>query len=139
MAEVEKGSCLCGAIHIEISAKPIAVANCYCTICQKSGGGFCSVNIGVPASALKVTQGQPKVYCPTGDSGKKVNRYFCGDCGSPLYSIAEVAPEIAYAKTPLFDNAKNFAPQVDIYVKSALPGSFNSDRPKFETMPPRNN
>ena len=82
------GGCACGAVRYECSADPIMAANCYCRDClpqRSTGTAMASVMI-VPKAALKVT-GALKHYEVTGDSGNKVSRGFCPDCGSPIISI----------------------------------------------------
>ena len=44
---------------------------------------------------LKLIKGQPKVYITKGNSGADVERFFCANCGSTLYTVApKVASEI---------------------------------------------
>ncbi len=49
----------------------------------------------VTATGIKFTSGTPKVFNTVGDSGKKVMRRFCGDCGSPLVTNLEASPDLA--------------------------------------------
>ena len=71
---------------------PVITAVCHCTHCQKTSGGAGSVNAVLPRTALKVT-GTPKRYAAKADSGRTLMRYFCGECGSPIYSHRETTPE----------------------------------------------
>lgn len=41
---------------------------------------------------LKLIKGQPKVYITKGNSGADVERFFCANCGSTLYTVA---PKVA--------------------------------------------
>jgi hypothetical protein len=41
---------------------------------------------------LKLMKGQPKVYITKGNSGADVERFFCANCGSTLYTVA---PKVA--------------------------------------------
>jgi len=69
---------------------------------------------------LKVLTGEPKGYKqPTGaaQSGKDVIRYFCGDCGTPLWAAAESAPETYTIKLAMFGN--QLPPGKEIYWKRA--------------------
>jgi hypothetical protein len=76
-----RGSCLCGAVKIEVSI-PLAPADaCHCTQCRKQTGHyFASTN--VPRDALTVT-GEDKVGWY--QSSEKVRRGFCTICGSVLF------------------------------------------------------
>ena len=80
------GSCLCGAIRYRINTGVSELRACHCQHCQKASGTFGSVNVVIPASAFEITQGTPKRYDAKAESGRTLHRYFCGDCGSPIYS-----------------------------------------------------
>lgn len=75
------GSCLCGAVKIEVSI-PLAPADaCHCGQCRKQTGHyFASTN--VPREALTVA-GEDKVGWY--QSSEKVRRGFCTICGSVLF------------------------------------------------------
>ena len=80
------GGCACGAVRYECSADPIMAANCYCRDCQHSTGTAMASVMLIPKAALKMT-GDLKYFESTGDSGGKVNRGFCPNCGSPIISL----------------------------------------------------
>src|SRR3970282_2959001 len=93
MPDPLSGSCLCGAIRYTISAPLTELRACHCTHCQKASGAGGSVNAAVPSSAFKLSQGTPKRYAGTADSGRTLYRYFCGDCGSPIFSQRATHPD----------------------------------------------
>lgn len=99
-----KGSCLCGSISYSADADPVMVAACHCKDCQKQTGTTYSVIVGVPEDSVKVT-GDPKTYQTIGESTHAVNRKFCGDCGSPLLTSADVAPGLLFIKAGTLDEA----------------------------------
>ncbi|TFY57964.1 hypothetical protein EVJ58_g6703 [Rhodofomes roseus] len=75
---------------------------------------------------LQVIQGQPKAYKQppnTNLSGKQVTRYFCGDCGTPLWVESDATPTLYAVKLALFGN--NFAPGIEIFWKNAH-GTYRS-------------
>lgn len=80
------GGCLCGAIRYALSAAPGPLVACYCTDCQRASGGGFSVNARLPDRAFRLLQGQPRIFEKTVDSGRRLQRHFCGDCGSPIFS-----------------------------------------------------
>ena len=83
------GNCLCGAIEIKLNEAPSEIIACYCTSCQKATGGTASYNIIQPDSDSEITKGTTKVFKEIADSGSNLERHFCGDCGSPIYSVTE--------------------------------------------------
>ncbi|KAH6685403.1 glutathione-dependent formaldehyde-activating enzyme [Plectosphaerella plurivora] len=103
------GSCMCGEIKYESSAeKPELTALCHCTDCQKWSGSAFTSNAGVPTDSFKVTQGTPKAYDVTGDTGKNNKHFFCGNCGSSLFTRLDVLPGVTIIKAGGLDggNAK---------------------------------
>ena len=80
------GKCLCGAISYVIDIRPAVTGVCHCKNCQRQAGSAFSTLAGVPVSELHIA-GTPKLYTdPDTNSGNTVKRFFCGDCGSPIYS-----------------------------------------------------
>ena len=70
---------------------------------------------------LQVVHGQPKPYKQVAGknlSGKPMTRYFCGDCGTPLWAESDATPTICAVKLALFGN--NFEPAIEIFWKSAI-------------------
>ena len=68
-------------------------------------------------TSVSVTEGKPKVYQETGDSGKAVYRRFCGDCGSPLWLEVDSMPGMAYMALALFHADRGVG--VEIFYKNA--------------------
>ena len=119
MAETLTGSCLCGAIRFTVDAPVKELRACHCRNCQKASGAGGSVNAVVPSAAFRITQGTPKRYSARADSGRLLHRYFCGDCGSPLYSQRETTPETVVVRAGLFDNAGEMKIVANIWTRSA--------------------
>lgn len=98
------GGCLCGAIRYTVDAEIKDLRACHCTACQKASGAGGSVNAVLKSEQLKFTQGAPKRYAGIADSGRTLYRFFCGDCGSPLYSQRETAPETMVLRIGTLDS-----------------------------------
>jgi hypothetical protein len=113
------GSCLCGTIHYTIDLPVTELRACHCTHCQKASGAGGSVNAVVPSAAFKITRGTPKRFDSKADSGRTLHRYFCGDCGSAIYSQRETTPETKVVRAGTFDNAGPMKITADIWTKSA--------------------
>lgn len=76
--------------------------------------------VAVPTSALKVIQGKPKGFTVAPEntsSGAPCHRYFCGDCGTPLYALSEALPEKTTVKLAIFSNA--IKPSIEAFWKKA--------------------
>lgn len=118
------GGCLCGAIRYTISVPVTELRACHCTSCQKASGAAGSVNAVVPSSAFHITQGTPKRYSGVADSGRTLHRYFCGDCGSPIYSQRATTPDIVVVRAGTLDNAGDMKITANIWTKSARPWAY---------------
>jgi hypothetical protein len=115
------GGCLCGAIRYTLEAPITELRACHCTHCQKSSGAGGSVNAVAASSAFKLTQGAPKRYDAKADSGRTLYRYFCGGCGSPIYSQRATTPDIVVVRAGTFDTAGDMRITANIWTRSARP------------------
>jgi hypothetical protein len=116
------GSCLCGAVRYTVSVPISKLRACHCTHCQKSSGAGGSVNAVVPSASFALTQGAPKPYADTGThSGRTLYRYFCGDCGSPIYSQRDGNPEFVVVRAGSLDHAAGMKITTHIWTTSARP------------------
>ncbi|TKA72321.1 hypothetical protein B0A49_06407 [Cryomyces minteri] len=115
------GSCMCGAIAYEYTGEPAVTALCHCTDCQKWSGAAYTSNVVVPRTAFKVTKGSAKSYDAKGDSGKINKHWFCGTCGSSIYTELEVMPDLTCIKSGTLDGgAANHPIGVEFYTKDRL-------------------
>ena len=113
------GGCLCGAIRYEAAEAPSWVYYCHCIDCRKSSGTAFHTGIVVPASSVSWT-GTLKEYAKTADSGRTIRRYFCGDCGSQLYTPVSFDPSLISLKAGSMDDASAVAPNTEIWAQSRL-------------------
>ena len=118
MASKIIGGCMCGAVRYESTADAVMQANCYCRDCQRSTGGAFAPVVLVPKEAFKLTKGQLKHHESTADSGNKISRGFCAECGSPIISLLAGMPFTAI-KVGSLDDPNQFHPSASIFVASA--------------------
>jgi hypothetical protein len=122
------GRCLCGSVTYTIDAEPLAQGVCHCADCQRQTGSPFSVVVGVPRAAFKGEGSTLSSFATTGsDHGGDTHRSFCTRCGSPVFSIAAVLPELVFVKSGSLDDASWVEPQAEVWTKSAQPWS-----PHFE-------
>ncbi|WVR03033.1 hypothetical protein IAU60_000022 [Kwoniella sp. DSM 27419] len=101
MSETITGHCNCGSITVTIP-KADSMVLCHCTSCRRSGGSLTSSNLVTNPKDMKLTGPSPGKYVAKGSSGNDTERYFCSDCGSPLWT-AVADPNIVFVKGGLFD------------------------------------
>ena len=112
------GQCLCGAIRYTFDVEPAMAGVCHCKNCQRQAGSAFSTLFGVPEAAFEMSV-EPKLYEDHDtDSGNPVQRYFCGNCGSPIYSAVPSAEGMVFLKTGTLDDTSSFAPQFHVYCET---------------------
>ena len=112
------GQCLCGAIKYELANAPATTGICHCKNCQRQAGSAYSTLAAVPAAELCIT-GTPKLYEDTDTtSGNPVQRFFCGNCGSPIYSALPAQPDTVFLKTGTLDDTTTFKPMFQAWCDS---------------------
>lgn len=114
-----EGGCLCGAIRYGFEGDPLLTAICHCTHCQRQGGSAFSIVCAIPSDSYRQT-GTTRVFLDKGDSGKTVERHFCGTCGSPIVSIVEALPGLTIIKAGTLDTPDSFAPTQEVYCEHAF-------------------
>jgi hypothetical protein len=79
------GGCNCGAVRFEVTEPFRTSMYCHCTRCQRRTGTAASVNARTSPEAFRIVQGEDRLraWDPPDDGAAK---YFCGDCGSALFS-----------------------------------------------------
>lgn len=106
-----------------LPGEPAVTALCHCIDCQKWSGGAYTSNVVVPRTAFSVTSpSKPKDYDATGNSGKINKHFFCGTCGSALYTELELLPEMTCIKAGTLDGgAADFGKVgVEFYTKDRV-------------------
>lgn len=102
MSEKFKGRCLCGAISYEVNGDPIMMVKCHCRDCQYISGGEASPIVFLPENAVAIS-GTVKTYSLVGSSGGQVHRSFCAECGTHVYSKADVGAGMVFVKAGTID------------------------------------
>ncbi|KAH8673973.1 Mss4-like protein [Xylariales sp. PMI_506] len=85
------GSCLCGAIQLKIKGDPVITNLCHCTSCQKFTGVVLASIVVYNTEQLTYTSNPPDALRTYADgsslSGARIDRSFCGVCGSGVRNI----------------------------------------------------
>jgi hypothetical protein len=102
----------------------VVQAVCHCTDCQRQTGSPYSVFVGVPQAAFSWRGDALASFSTTGeDHGGQTQRKFCSVCGSPVFSIAAVTPDLIFIKAGSLDDASWVEPTVEAWTSSAQPWS----------------
>ena len=110
-----KGSCLCGQIRYEVHGAFIGINYCHCKQCRKASGSAFGTSAAVSREEFNILAGHAHLAAYQSTPGKK--RYFCRNCGSPLYSHRQGA-EVVYVRLGTLDDDPGARPDVHIHVAS---------------------
>jgi hypothetical protein len=110
-----KGSCLCGAIQYEVRGEIGVGYFCHCGRCRKATGSAFASSALVVAKDFVITAGRDALK---NFSHHGVHRVFCANCGSPIISRRDIAPEAVRVRLGSLDSPLGRGPQGHIYVDS---------------------
>jgi hypothetical protein len=96
-----QGSCLCGAVTVEISGVIDSIIHCHCSKCRKSTGTAYATNGFVAVADFKIKTGQEVMRCYEMSPGKK--RHFCQVCASPVFSSNDAVPDLIRLRLGILD------------------------------------
>ena len=115
------GRCLCGKVTYHCDGEPMATLLCHCTDCQRQTGTAFSIVVGVEREALHV-EGAVSSFTTVGeDTGEAVHREFCTACGSPIVSLPDATPDLAFIKAGTLNDRSWLEPEMEIWCRSAHP------------------
>ena len=113
------GGCLCGAVRYRFDVEPSLVANCYCRDCQKAPGSAFTPILAIPRHNLELLKGTAARFSVTSASNRRVTRLFCPSCGSPLFTEAEMMPDMVFVKCMTLDDPEAVEPTTNFWTASA--------------------
>lgn len=119
---------------MRVNGPVVSMLMCSCLDCQRaSGSGHATVAL-VPAAALQL-DGSAKSFDRPSDSGATFTRYFCPDCGTPLYGQSSRAAEMRMIPVGFFAGQNAwFEPNQLIFARSRQAWDLIADHlPRHET------
>jgi hypothetical protein len=127
------GGCLCGAVRFRLAVIPSEAGYCHCRMCQRFSGAPVMVFATVPIGGFVVTRGEPRRR----RSSAFGERWFCGECGSPLAMRVDHQPDtLDFAVTSL-DDPGAIPPQFHIWTKCRVPWfEIRDNLPRYATFRP---
>ncbi|WP_378942695.1 GFA family protein [Mesorhizobium sp. ANAO-SY3R2] len=115
MAGRYEGGCMCGAVRYVAEGEPVNERICHCRSCQRAIGAAFNARLLFRATAVTLT-GPVK----TASSSPEVQRGFCCECGTTVFSGRQSAGVIAVTSGSLDDPAQ-FRPTMHIWTSSRQP------------------
>ncbi|MBM7066507.1 GFA family protein [Actibacterium sp. 188UL27-1] len=109
---VHHGSCLCGAVTLQVDGDIPAPDACHCTACRKTSGHY-FVSTDVKRAALTVIGAEQVSWY---QSSEKVRRGFCRICGSTLFWDPPAHIDWIGVAMGVFDGPSGTQMHIHIYV-----------------------
>jgi len=92
--------------------------------------------VEVDADILKIVSGHVKGYTKTADSGNKITREFCPECGSPLFTRSNAHSRVGI-KAGSLDEPELIKPTRQIWTEKAVTWSrIDETLPSFPQAGP---
>jgi hypothetical protein len=116
------GRCQCGGVRYEYGGKPGRLYVCHCRECQRLSVSAFSISLEATRAGFRLTQGMPKVWSRSADSGGTVRCNFCPDCGSRLWHEPSADSEFLTIKGGSLDQPPDLTNAIHIWTSRKLPG-----------------
>lgn len=113
------GGCGCGAVRFEVTAPLVDALYCHCTRCQRRSGTGASANAMPPAGSFRILSGESSLRAWAPEGGRE--KWFCGDCGSALFSREPGSPDPVTVRLGAFDGDPGIRPSRRQFVAYAAP------------------
>lgn len=121
MYQLITGHCLCGQLTYEYQGTVGPANLCHCEDCRRCTGSAFNVGVQLETAAFRITHGTLKSHTKSGESGTALTRYFCPECGSPIYTASPKHPESLYVKAGSLDDPSVVHVARQIWLDSAVP------------------
>lgn len=115
------GTCQCQACQYEVNAQPFVCYTCHCRECQYLSSSAFNTCAQFPAECVQISAGEPKVRNRVADSGNVLSTWFCGVCGSALFSQNSARPRIRTVYVGTLSILRDIEVDAHIWVSRKLP------------------
>ena len=129
--KTHQGSCLCNSIKYSFTSDINDYGYCHCSNCQKASGTAHSTNAGIDKSSFKLED--ENQYLKEYESSPGTKRFFCSNCGSPIYTLKDKTPDLVRIRLGTLDTSFNKKAKVHTFVgEKALWHDITDNLPQFE-------
>ena len=130
------GSCLCGEVVYQLNNEIKTIVYCHCSRCRKQTGSAFNAATAINKEDLTFIKVEEKIKV---FSCSGVNRHFCGQCGSHLFSSRDNDNNSYRLRIGLINEPINAEKRIHIYTGSKANWDIICDGyPEFEEgIPPK--
>jgi len=129
------GNCLCGQVSFEADGDILMQGNCHCNDCQQISGSPFATLVFMHKDNVKIT-GETNTFEHTVDSGNKLTKDFCPNCGSQMFGGNAPRPDSIAMKAGSINEKAEIKPQFNVYASRKLDCVIlDPNIPAFDKMP----
>jgi hypothetical protein len=130
------GGCACGSVRFEIGEPFVSSSYCHCTRCQRRTGTGSSANARARANSFRVVAGEDRIRSWKPETGAE--KFFCGDCGSALFSRNPNEPSYVGVRLGAVDGDPGIRPGAHQFLAYAAVWEAVADDglPRFDERQP---
>ncbi len=118
-SEMLEGSCLCGKITYVLNGPGKFMYYCHCSMCRKASGSSFATNLLVAGDDFVLTSGEE--FLKRFESSPNEYRYFCSECGSPIYGEAQEREGVVSVRSGTLLKDPDIRPTAHYYANSKAP------------------
>jgi len=114
-----RGGCGCGAVRFEVTEPLESSKYCHCTRCQRRTGTAASVSARPQPGSFRIVSGEERLRAWRPADGAE--KWFCGDCGSALFSRDPRDSDRIGIRLGAFDSDPGVRPSLRQFVAYSAP------------------
>jgi hypothetical protein len=111
------GGCNCGVVRFDVTEPLVSARYCHCTRCQRRTGTAASASAAVVPGSFRILQGEERLRAWKPHDGAE--KWFCGDCGSALFTRDREDPDQIGVRMGVFDQDPGVRPGARQFVAYA--------------------
>jgi len=111
---------LCGFVRYEYEGGVGPASYCHCQDCRRVTGSAFNIGVRLEVRAFRIVRGEVMRFTKLADSGNRISRAFCPECGSPLFTESPRHAEYIYVKAGSLDDPGLVKPSHQIWMDSAV-------------------
>lgn len=126
---------MCGSIQFTLAGGITDIIHCHCSLCRKASGSAYATNAFVNAEDFELTDTRNTLTFFESSEGKR--KYFCQNCGAPIYSSNAQSPKRLRLRLGILDSDIIERPISHNFVTSkANWEDLHADLPHYEKHEP---
>ena len=130
-----EGGCACRAVRYGLTASPLIVHACHCRDCQRLTGSAFVINIWIERKFVEARGAAPESFRLKGGTGQPHEVFFCGACGTYVWSRYHPAGDNLFVRAGTLDDPRTVTPDVHIFTRTKLPWlDLPEGVPEFESF-----